>query len=172
MAERIEQPVMKQSTSTGISEIYKLFDLNSKYPIGARISRLLPIADIINLTRTCKAFSGLYRSLLPSQWNVDKRLALFVDDVSLFRSQMAKYDALVTGSFALQLFDRVYWPASDVDVNIRDGADAFEEYLCNAEGYKLKRSTDGENYNMIGVDKVHFFSLTYPTYTIGGDYFL
>lgn len=63
---------------------------------------------------------------------------------------------LISGSFALQFFDRVCWPASDLDINIRQGLGTLESYLCRVEGYTLQRSTDGHKYNMIGIDKVLF----------------
>jgi len=69
---------------------------------------------------------------------------------------MARTNALISGSFALQFFDRVHWPASDLDINIRQESDTLESYLCRVEGYTLQKSTDGNKYNMIGVDKVLF----------------
>lgn len=138
------------------SKLYNIFDFNSEYPIGIRICSLLSISDIINISRTCKALSGYYQSLLPSQWNINRSLASFVKDVIGFRSQMARSGALISGSFALQFFRRVYWIYSDLDINIREGANEFEQYLCSQEGYQLKRSTNGGEYSMVGVDKVLF----------------
>jgi len=161
MAEPKERrSIKKQPVSTKAQKLFSLFHIDSKYPIGARICWLLPIVDIINLTKTCKVFSNLYGSLIPSQWNVEKRLSHFVRDVISFRCQMASTNALISGSFALQFFHRVYWPASDLDINVHQGSETLESYLCRVEGYTLQRSTDGERYNMIGVDKV-FFPLLY-----------
>ncbi len=157
MAEPMKRrPNKEQPVSTKAQKLLRLFHVDSNYPIGTRICWLLPIVDIINLTKTCKAFSKLYRSLISSQWNVEWRLARFVSDVTSFRCQMARTNALISGSFALQFFDRVCWPASDLDINIRQGSDTFESYLCRVEGYTLQRSTDGDRYKMIGVDKVLF----------------
>ena len=71
-----------------------VLDLFSKFPIVDEICAGLGIGDIISLTRTCKSLSSLYRSLLSSQWNVDKHLRRFVDSPVTFRSQMARCDAL------------------------------------------------------------------------------
>ncbi len=155
MAEPMKRrPNEEQSASTKAQKLLRLFDVDSKYSIGTRICWLLPVQDTINLTKTCKAFSTLYGSLISSQWNMEWRLARFVRDVTSFRCQMAKTNALISGSFALQFFDRVCWPASDLDINIRQGSDTLESYLCRVEGYTLQRSTDGDKYNMIGVDTV------------------
>ena len=161
MTEQGELSPKEQPVAVKISKIYAIFDFNSKYPISTRISRILSISDIINLTRTCKAFAHLYKSLLSSQWNIDKRLARFVNNITRFRSQMASFNALISGSFALQFFDRVRWSGSDLDISIREKADEFEHYLCHVEGYQRKRTTYGARYDMTGVDKVKLFFLIY-----------
>lgn len=74
---------------------------------------------------------------------------------------MARTNALISGSFALQFFDRVHWPASDLDINVRQGSDILESYLCRIEGYTLQISTDGDKYNVIGVDKVWSLHCTF-----------
>ena len=76
-----------------------ILDLFAQFPIFDEICHCLDIGDIIRLTRTCKCLSTLYRSLLPSQWNVDKHLRRFVDRPLTLRHQMASCDAL--GRFIL-----------------------------------------------------------------------
>ena len=72
---------------------------------------------------------------------------------------MASCDALISGSFALQFFGRFSWHRSDLDMNIQQGReDSLERYLLEVEGYQLLRSTDGNRYKMIGVDKVGLLS--------------
>jgi len=113
------------------------------YPIFDRICSSLGIGDIVSLTRTCKSLSSVYQVLLTTQWNVDRALRRFVKDPCLFRSKLGEYDALVSGSFALQFFDRVIWPESDLDIFMRVGAQKhFEEYLCQSEGYTLNTETE------------------------------
>lgn len=57
---------------------------------------------------------------------------------------MAFCDALISGSFAIQFFERVSWRESDLDVYIEDGPDAedFEQYLCQKEGYHVSRERE------------------------------
>lgn len=116
-----------------------IFDLESRFPVFDRICFYLPINSIIALTRTCRKLSTLYQSLIPRQWNVDRLLGRFVRNPQLFRSQMGRCDALVSGSAAIQFFDRVFWKEADLDIYIEEGenADAFGEYLTEMEGYKL-----------------------------------
>ena len=81
----------------------------------------LSIAEIVALTRTCKKYADLYQYLLPAQWNVDRKLRCFVRDPYGFRSQMAKTDALISGSFAFQFFERTSWKPSDLDIFVEHG---------------------------------------------------
>ena len=71
-----------------------ILDLFSQFPIVEGICSSLGIGDIVSLTRTCNHLSTLYRSLLSSQWNVDKHLRRFVDNPLAFRTRLAKCDAL------------------------------------------------------------------------------
>ncbi|KAH9918719.1 uncharacterized protein BXZ73DRAFT_52754 [Epithele typhae] len=48
-------------------------------------------------------------------FNVDKRLRRFFADPRAFRALMARTGMLVSGSFALQLFDRTIYPSADLD---------------------------------------------------------
>ncbi len=52
---------------------------------------------------------------------------------------MGLYDAVISGSFALQFFERVFWKDSDMNVFIKKGAgaDTFCPYLAEEEGYAL-----------------------------------
>ena len=86
-----------------------LISILDVFPICDHLCYILPISDLINLTRTCKRLSSLYQAALPRQWNVNKRLERFVQDPKGFRSQMGKSGALIFGSFAIQFFERVWW---------------------------------------------------------------
>ena len=75
---------------------------------------------------------------------MNRALRHFVDDPCLFRSKLGEYDALVSGSFALQFFDRVFWPESDLDIFLPDAQEeGFGTYLSNSEGYTCIRSSLG-----------------------------
>lgn len=133
-----------------------IFHLESRYPVFAEICAHLPIGSIIALTRTCRQLSGLYQSLVPRLWNVDRCLKRFLHDPQFFRSQMAKYNALVSGSFVTGFFERVRWEGSDLDIYIEQGkgADAFASYLTEKEGYKLIDSDDNDQYLLFDLAEV------------------
>lgn len=125
-----------------------LFHFDAHFPIVNRICEMLPIADVINLTRTCKQLCGLYKALVPAQWSINRKLQRFVRDPQGFRTQMSKCDALISGSFAVQYFERVTWKDSDLDVFVRYGlgTDSFHLYVCAVEGYQYVKTTKNQDY--------------------------
>lgn len=120
----------------------------------------LGIGEIVALTRTCKKLSNLYQILLKRQWDVDAGLRRFVDDPLQLRSQLRKHSAIISGSFALQFFERVVWEDSDLDIYARAdlAAIGLAEYLCEAEGYSLQLTSTGEEMYVWshGVQVWHF----------------
>lgn len=118
------------------------------YPIFDRICSYLSIADILTLRRTCKQLSNLYHVLLETQWNVNSRLRRFVKDPQGIRTQLGRHDALISGGFALQFFERVTWKESDLDIFIESGPGpiAFGNYLTEVEGYYLTTTKDNTEY--------------------------
>ncbi|KAL8815414.1 MAG: hypothetical protein Q9223_005438 [Gallowayella weberi] len=67
---------------------------------------------------------------------------------------MGRTDALISGSFALQYFERVTWPASDLDIFVESGENSENlcKYLAETEGYfrvQGKEERDNPGYGMI-----------------------
>ena len=116
-----------------------VFDRHMCYPFFIKLCEHLSIAEIVALTRTCKKYADLYQYLLPVQWNVDHGLRRFVTDPYGFRSQMAKTDALIAGTFAAQFFARTSWKPFKLVIFVEHGehADTFQRYLLDKEGYDL-----------------------------------
>ena len=146
-----------ENNTTKGAPIFDILRPDSHYPIFSRICGYLPIGAIISLTQTCKTFSSLYQNLLPLQWNIDRTLRRFVRDPQALRSQMAKCEALISGSVALQFFERVVWPESDLDIYVEHGshAKAFRKYIKDCEGYKFThKSNSFELYPAFNIVKV------------------
>ena len=117
-----------------------VFDRHMCYPFFIKLCEHLSIAEIVALTRTCTKYADLYQYLLPMQWNVDRRLGCFFGDPYGFRSQMAKSNALISGSFVFQFFERTSWKPSDLDIFVEhdkhgEPANTFQRYLLDKEGY-------------------------------------
>ena len=69
----------------------------------------------------------------------NKRLAYYFDDPLSFRSLMARTHMVISGSFALQFFDRSFYSNSDLDLYILPDRSIVEvgSYLLE-EGYVFK----------------------------------
>ena len=156
-------PRSNGSTTSGNSltepTLCHVLNKNLVYPAFDRICSMLAIAELISLTRTCKQLSSLYQGTLKKHWNIDKRLERFVQDPKGLRSQMAAHNALISGSFAIQFFERVNWNEADLDIFVEQYEDAeeFQQYLCEREGYRFEREQgeDSEVYeNMSTLMKV------------------
>ena len=77
-------------------------------------------------------------------YNLDRRLARFFGDPAAFRALMARTHLVISGSFALQLLDRSFYPESDLDLYVSTEG-SFREiglWLMQDEGYVLKPSAD------------------------------
>ena len=111
------------------------------------------------MTRTCKSLSHLYRALLTSNhWNVDRDLRCFVKDARRLRSQLGQHNALISGSFVLQFFERATWEKSDLDIFVHHNeASNFEEYLVKEEGYSLVSDQANIDYAMDALFEVRCF---------------
>ena len=125
------------STYASSPTFLNTFDRESKYPVFSSFCHFLSIADIISLTRTCKKLSGLYQSLLPVSWDVDKALRPYFKDPTGFRSQMARHNVLILGDFATWYFERAPHKCQSFDLVVQEGAgfEAFKDYLSSSAGY-------------------------------------
>lgn len=87
---------------------------------------------------------------LKNRYNINKKSKRFVTKPPAFRSELGRYDALISGSFALQFFDGVVWDESDLDIFVEDGDYAplaIGEYLIEREGYKYISSVGHQGYS-------------------------
>lgn len=69
---------------------------------------------------------------------------------------MGKHNALISGSFALQFFERVTWPKSDLDLFVEQGPgyESLCGYLVQMEKYKMLKSEDNTVYEKIDLLEV------------------
>ncbi|KAK6355490.1 hypothetical protein TWF696_004587 [Orbilia brochopaga] len=114
--------------------IHLLDLLSPAQPIlyNAVFAHLEPL-DALRLLATCRTI----QALKPLLWSINRSLRRFVSDPLAFRSLMAKHNAIVSGSHALQFLARIYWSESDLDVYITGGLglQEFAKHLIEREGY-------------------------------------
>ncbi|KAH7232516.1 hypothetical protein B0J15DRAFT_505391 [Fusarium solani] len=116
----------------------ELFDPKKYYPVLEVLSLYLTIADILVLCRVCKGLDGLKDCMLRKISNVNIQLRDFVDDPPMLRSQLGNYGALISGSFALNLFELGQRKVLFLDIFIKNGANAdhFTNYMRENEKYQ------------------------------------
>ena len=65
------------------------------------------------------------------------------DPQSIVRRLLTRKPRTVSGSLALQFFERTTWSSSDLDIYVRaTGSASFSRYLCEKEGYVLANETN------------------------------
>lgn len=118
---------------------FDIFD-ESQYPVFTRICELIPVDSILALNQTCKSLSNLYQRIQPTQWNIDRRLGEYFRDPSQVRSLMGECDALISGRFAVEFFERTKFPAQRLlEIYVEASkAERLVSHLVEVENY-LKR---------------------------------
>ena len=112
------------------------------YPIRHRLIQYLRLRDLLGLYRTSW---NIRLNLKENDWNINQSLLRFFKNPMAFRSCLGHADALISGSFALQFFERVVWPNSGLDIMVRDGRDlkTLGKYLVESEGYTMNHEAGG-----------------------------
>ncbi|KAI0083370.1 hypothetical protein BDY19DRAFT_910654 [Irpex rosettiformis] len=74
--------------------------------------------SILRLARTCKAAHAAMRDYFSRAFDINNHLSRFFDDPLAFRSLQAQTNTLISGSFALQFFDRSVYQGSDLNLYV------------------------------------------------------
>jgi hypothetical protein len=102
---------------------------------------VLDLKSTLSLLQTCRDIRSAIRS---HEWDINTRLKRFVSDPIGFRSELGRYGGLISGSFALQFFERVTWPESDLDIFVQRPGGYFPivKYLIENEAYEPSLDND------------------------------
>ncbi|TFY80353.1 hypothetical protein EWM64_g3656 [Hericium alpestre] len=73
---------------------------------------------LIRLSWTCRAAYAALHSYYRRGFNINRHLARYFPDPRAFRCLQARTGTLVSGSNALQFFDRTHYPNSDLDLYV------------------------------------------------------
>ena len=97
--------------------------------------------SLVLLLRTCRPVNRAVRGYMAKRFNVNRILDRFFSDAMSFRLLQARTGTLVSGSSALQYFDRSFYPSSDLDIYVsRVWANDVGQFLLQ-EGYKFCRDS-------------------------------
>ncbi len=81
----------------------------------AILSRVSP-ASLLRLSRTCREVQVIVQKYMLEAFDIDRHFSRFFPNPSEFCSLQASTGAIVSGSNALQFFNRSHYPESDLDV--------------------------------------------------------
>jgi len=114
--------------------------------------RFIDTKSFLAVTQTCRQ----YRELQTVEWGINAKLSLFLEDPQDFRSQLGRCKALISGSFALQFFERILWPEADLEIMIEQGTDVvmMDQHLIAKECYSLTSTQDVGRYRFADLIEV------------------
>ncbi|KDR72124.1 hypothetical protein GALMADRAFT_213556 [Galerina marginata CBS 339.88] len=106
--------------------------------------------SIILVGKVSVRLRAVYRWFCNQAWNPCKVYEdWFAQSARQFRYQLHHTGAIVSGSIALQFFDRVQYPNSDMDIFVRTGG---AEYICQwilCEGYRYGHDLSDTYYGQV-----------------------
>lgn len=122
--------------------------MNVDDPLYARLFARAPIYDLVfsylsprSLVRfalTCRAVYLAVAGFKRRAFNINRHFSRYFNAPVAFRSLQAKTNTLVSGSNALQFFDRTFYLNADLDIYTHPGH-SFEvaQFLVEVEGYRF-----------------------------------
>lgn len=121
----------------------RLAELFGNPPIADALFPHLTLADVFSLRRVSRVLQDILQRELDHRLKIEPHLKTFVDDCELFRLQLGRDNALVVGSFVLNLLNMCRRKIPHLDVLVEEGppVNSFIQYLCSEEGYGIS-STD------------------------------
>ncbi|PCH44988.1 hypothetical protein WOLCODRAFT_91093 [Wolfiporia cocos MD-104 SS10] len=101
-----------------MSELARLVDVfaSGQHTIYDRICERLTPVSLIRMRRVSRTTYQAVQDFSYRAFDVNRRLSRFFSDPFAFRSLQARTATLISGSFALQFFDRTFYPEADLDL--------------------------------------------------------
>lgn len=101
--------------------------------------------SLLLLRKTNKYVSNEVLSYMRRVFDINRRLSHFFPDPISFRTLQALTGTLISGSFALQFFDRTFYPGSDLDIYVhRPWSKAVGLWLLQ-RGYEFRPNSSQED---------------------------
>ncbi|EIW78040.1 hypothetical protein CONPUDRAFT_75775 [Coniophora puteana RWD-64-598 SS2] len=115
----------------------------SRAPVYENIFSMLSPVEFIRVSHTCKVIHEASAYFFHRAYNINRHLSRFFVDPLSFRSLQARTGTLISGSIALQFFDRTCYLGSDLDVYTHPGHTLeLLDWLTVAEGYHYQSRPD------------------------------
>ncbi|KAI0696059.1 hypothetical protein C8T65DRAFT_615610, partial [Cerioporus squamosus] len=115
----------------------------ARHPVYDNIFCHLSPASFVRMSRVCCDVQEATKDFASRAYNIDRRLRRYFSDPLAFRALMSRTGLLISGSFALQFFDRSFYPNSDLDLYVWTDESVIEAgNWLKTEGYIYKSSSD------------------------------
>ncbi|PPQ97060.1 hypothetical protein CVT26_001242 [Gymnopilus dilepis] len=121
---------------------FEYFLLRASTSVTCRLLQHVDILSLVSLSRTSKQLHSVYEWFAEMAWDPSWRYRQWFVHIKAFKRLLRRCNAVVSGSFALQFFERRRYVGSDMDIYLRcAGVKEFCVWLKN-EGY---RNVDGNS---------------------------
>ena len=103
----------KTSSDRGSIEVADLLhDILTNHVIHWNIFSYCTPQTLLRFERTCRLAQAIVEDYIRVAFNIDARLSPFFDDPRAFRSLQARTGTVISGSTALQFFERAIYPGT------------------------------------------------------------
>lgn len=117
----------------------------SRHLVYDKIFCHLSPASLIRVGRTSKSTFAAIEDFSYRAFDINRSLSRFVSDPIAFRNLQARTSALISGSFALQFFDRTFYPEADLDIYTPESSvRELGDFLMN-DGYVFRPNSQQQS---------------------------
>lgn len=93
--------------------------------------------EFIRLAKTCRSAYATVNSFIHRTFNINHLLSRYFPDPLAFRALQSRTGTLISGSTALQFFDRTFYPESDLDLYLPPTSDKQVLQWLTLHGYQF-----------------------------------
>ena len=116
--------IFDSTTSTNAMQylVHPDFNLSDRVLTDPSITTILfdlcPVVVLVQLLKTSHRLRNAVNAYIAQAFTVDRIISRYFEDPSSFRSMQAHTATIISGSAALQFFDRSSYPGSDLDLYV------------------------------------------------------
>jgi len=100
---------------------FEVWLITCPFEVLTRLLSFLSVRRLYVIGRTSKTLKSVLEAYTTIAWDLNRRFKPWFSDIKGFRRALHEANGVVSGSQALQFFDRDYYPDSDMDIFVRAG---------------------------------------------------
>ncbi|KAF7966524.1 hypothetical protein HWV62_38068 [Athelia sp. TMB] len=103
-------------------------------------------------SQTCKPAKECVQQYFDTVFDINKHLGFFLPNPLAFRNMQAKTGAIISGSNAVQFFDRTYYHDADLDVFVNPGhCRAVGLHMIKVQGYRVVEEEEDDTQKTLDI---------------------